>query len=133
MSAASTLVAGLIPAFRSARAGDLSGTLRNGSEAGMRHRLWGRHTLVAGQVALALALVTVGVFLYRAFGAELRKGPGFRTDHVLLVNLDATLAHYDGPRATRFYEQLKDRVRALPGVLVGGALVVRAAQSGLSR
>ena len=42
--------------------------------------LWGRHTLVAGQVALALALVTVGVFLYRAFGEELARGPGFRTD-----------------------------------------------------
>jgi len=82
----------------------------------MRHRLWGRHTLVAGQVALALALVTVGVFLYQTFGAELRKGPGFRTDHILLVNLDATLTRYAGPRATRFYEQLKDRVRTLPGV-----------------
>ena len=116
VSAASALVAGLIPAFRSARVGDLSGTLRNGSEVGMRQRLWGRHTLVTGQVALALALVTVGVFLYQTFGAELRRGPGFRTDHILLVNLDATLARYDGPRATRFYEQLKDRVRTLPGV-----------------
>ena len=116
VSVASALVAGLIPAFRSARVGDLSSTLRNGAETTVRGRLWGRHTLVAGQVALALALVTVGVFLYQAFGAELRKGPGFRTDHLLLVNLDATLARYDGPRATQFYEQLKDRVRALPGV-----------------
>jgi len=116
VSAASALAAGLIPAFRSARVGDLSGTLRNGAETGTRRRLWGRHTLVAGQVALALALVTVGVFLYQTFGAELRKGPGFRTDHLLLVDLDATFARYDGPRATRFYEQLKDRVRALPGV-----------------
>jgi len=116
VSAASALVAGLIPAFRSARVADLSGTLRNGAETGMRRRLWGRHTLVAGQVALALALVTVGVFLYQTFGAELRKGPGFRTDHLLLVDLDATFARYDGPRAVQFYEQLKNRVRALPGV-----------------
>jgi len=116
VSAASALVAGLIPAFRSARVGDLSGTLRNGAESGTRGRLWGRHTLVAGQVALALALVTVGVFLYQTFSAELRKGPGFRTERLLLVDLDATLARYDGPRATQFYEQLKDRVRVLPGV-----------------
>ena len=116
VSAASALVAGLLPAFRSARVADLSGTLRNGAESGTRQRLWGRHTLVAGQVALALALVTVGVFLYQTFNAELRRGPGFRTDHLLLVDLDATLARYDAPRAVRFYEQLKDRVRALPGV-----------------
>jgi putative ABC transport system permease protein len=99
VSAASALVAGLIPAFRSARVGDLSGTLRNGSEVGMRHRLWGRHTLVTGQVALALALVTVGVFLYQTFGAELRRGPGFRPI-TSCCHLDATLARYDGPRAT---------------------------------
>jgi predicted permease len=71
---------------------------------------------VVGQVALALALVTVGVFLYQTFSAELRRGPGFRTERLLLVNLDATFARYDGARATQFYEQLKDRVRALPGV-----------------
>jgi predicted permease len=117
MAAASTLLAGLLPAWRSARLGDLSGTLRNGADTGGRlARLWGRHTLVAAQVALALALVTVGVFLYRAFDAELRRGPGFRTDHVLLVNIDAALAQYDAARGARFYEQLQDRVAALPGV-----------------
>ena len=116
VSAASALVAGLIPAFRSARVGDLSGTLRNGSEAGTRGRLWGRHTLVVSQVALALALVTVGVFLHQTFAAELRKGPGFRTEQMLIVDLDATFARYDAPRAARFYGQLSDQVRALPGV-----------------
>ena len=116
VSAVSAVVAGLIPAFRAARAGDLSGTLRNGSETGTRGRLWGRHTLVAGQVALALALVTVGVFLYQTFSAELRKGPGFRTERMLLVNLDATFARYDGARAAQFYEQVKERARSVPGV-----------------
>ena len=116
VSAASALVAGLIPAFRAARAGDLSGTLRNGSETRTRGQLWGRHTLVAGQVALALALVTVGVLLYQTFSAELRKGPGFRTERMLLVNIDATFARYDGARAAQFYEQVKERARAVAGV-----------------
>jgi predicted permease len=116
VSAVSAIATGLIPAFRSARVGDLSGSLRNGSESGSRGRLWGRHTLVVSQVALALALVTVGVFLYQTFEAELRKGPGFRTEQLLLVDLDATYARYDAPRAAQFYERLKDQVRALPGV-----------------
>jgi predicted permease len=117
MAAASTILAGLIPAWRAARSGDLSGTLRNGAEAaGRRARLWGRHVLVAGQVALALALVTVGVFLYRAFDTELQRGPGFRTEHVLLVNIDPGLANYDAARADQFYDRLKERVSGLPGV-----------------
>jgi macrolide transport system ATP-binding/permease protein len=117
MAAASTLFAGLVPAWRAARLGDLSGTLRNGAEsAGRISRLWGRHALVASQVALALTLVTVGMFLYRAFNSELQRGPGFRTDHVLLVNIDPGLSQYDGPRAERFYDQLKDRVRGFSGV-----------------
>ena len=117
MASASTLLAGLIPAWRSARLGDLSGTLRHGAEsAGRRARLWGRHGLVAGQVALALVLVTVGVFLYRAFDAELQRGPGFRTDHLLLVNINPGMARYDAARADRFYDQLKEQVRRVPGV-----------------
>jgi predicted permease len=116
VSALSAIATGLIPAFRSARVADLSGVLRNGSESGLRGRLWGRHTLVVSQVALALALVTVGVFLYQTFAAELHKGPGFRTERLLLVDLDATYARYDAPRAAQFYERLKDQVRVLPGV-----------------
>jgi predicted permease len=117
LAAASALLTGVIPAWRSARLGDLSGTLRNGTEAASRGvRLWGRHTLVAGQVALALALVTVGLFLYRAFNEEIERGPGIRTTHALLVSVDTGLARYDGARATLFYDQLKTRVLGIAGV-----------------
>jgi predicted permease len=116
LAALSALFAGLIPAVRSARLGDLSTTLRQGASDARGSRLWGRHVLVVGQVALSLALVTVAVFLYRTFGAELARGPGFRTDHVLIVNLNPGLAGYDAPRADAVYKRLTERVSALPGV-----------------
>ncbi len=116
LAALSALFAGLIPAVRCARLGDLSTTLRQGTSDARGSRLWGRHVLVVGQVALSLALVTVAVFLYRTVGAELARGPGFRTDHVLIVNLNPALAGYDAPRADAVYKRLTERVSALPGV-----------------
>src|SRR6185503_9224790 len=53
---------------------------------------------------------------YRAFEAEYGRGPGFRTDHLLLVTLDPTLAKYDAAQSDRFYQRLRDRAAAIPGV-----------------
>src|SRR5262245_14173203 len=116
IAAVSALASGLIPAWQSTRV-DLVSTLKNQASADPRRsRLWGRNLLVAGQVALSLVLLTAAVFLYRGFAIELGRGPGYRIDHVLLASFDPDLASYDAPRAERFYRDLRDRTRALPGV-----------------
>jgi predicted permease len=106
----------LVPAWQSART-DLVSTLRSvGAGETRRSRLWGRHVLVCGQVGLSLVLVTIAVFLFRAYQIEYGRGPGFRTDHILLTSFEPDLAGYDSPRADRFYDELIDRARTLPGV-----------------
>jgi predicted permease len=116
LAAASALLASLVPAWRASQATNLAFTLRSGSANVQRlSRLWGRNVLVAGQVALALILLTVTVFLSRAFQAELSR-PGFRTDRMLLSSFEPRLAGYDAPRTEAFYRQLKERALALPGV-----------------
>ena len=106
----------LVPAWKSART-DLVSTLKDaGGSSHPQLRLWGRNLLVSGQVALSLVLVTVAVFLFRAYHNEYGRGPGFRTDHVLLMSLEPDLAGYDTARSDRFYDQLVDRARAIPGV-----------------
>src|SRR5204863_9738263 len=57
-----------------------------------------------------------GVIQYLTCWTELRSASCIQPERILLVDLDATLARDDGARVTQFYEQLKDRVRALPGV-----------------
>jgi hypothetical protein len=79
-------------------------------------RLWGRHGLVATQIALTLVLLTVALSFYRAFEAEYGRGPGFRTDHILLTNLDPSFARYDQRQSDTFYRLLKERAAAIPGV-----------------
>jgi predicted permease len=116
MAAISALLSSLVPAWRATHTGDLSQTLRAGAGLQRRlSRLWGRNGLVAGQIALSLMLLTVTVFLWRAFQAELRD-PGFRTTGILLSNFEPMLARYDATRTEGFYRLLKERARTLPGV-----------------
>jgi predicted permease len=116
LAAASALLSSLVPAWRASHATNLAFTLRSGSSNVKRlSRLWGRNGLVTTQVALALVLLTLTVYLGRAFQAELSQ-PGFRTERMLLSSFDPRLAGYDGVRTEAFYRQLRERVRALPGV-----------------
>jgi predicted permease len=116
VAALSAITSSLIPAWQGTRT-DLVSTLKNhGSPDPRRSRLWGRNLLVCGQVGISLVLLTVAVFLYRAYQGEYGRGPGFRTDHILLMSFQPDLAGYDGARANRFYDQLRERARALAGV-----------------
>ena len=81
-------MAGLVPALRAARLPNLSNTLRVSTTDQGRLTVVGPAVLVAGQVALSLALVTVAVFLYRTMSNELERGPGFRTSNLLLVSIN---------------------------------------------
>jgi macrolide transport system ATP-binding/permease protein len=106
----------LVPAWKSTRT-DLVSTLKNvGGTEHRRLRLWGRQLLVSSQVGLSLVLVTIAVFLFRAYHNEYGRGPGFRTEGVLLMSLEPDLAGYDISRSDRFYDQLVERARAIPGV-----------------
>jgi predicted permease len=116
LAALSALLSSLVPAWRATHTSDLAQALRHGRASLQRQsRLWGRNGLVAGQVALSLMLLTVTVFLFRAFEAELSR-PGFRTEQMLLASFEPSLARYDPARTESFYIQIKDRARALPGV-----------------
>ena len=117
-AAVSALLSSAMPAWRSTRIGDLSSTLRNTITPGGRvARLWGRHGLVASQIALTLVLLTVALSFYRAFQAEYGRGPGFRTDHIVLTNFDPLLARYDQRQSDIFYQRVKERVAAIPQVI----------------
>jgi predicted permease len=112
----SAIGSSIIPAWQSSRT-DLVSHLKNqGAADQRRQRLWGRNLLVSGQVGLSLVLLTAAVFLYRAHQSEYGRGPGFRTDHLLLMSFQPDLAGYDVAHAARFQDMLRDRATAIPGV-----------------
>ena len=72
--------------------------------------------LVGGQVAVSVVLLVVAMFMYRGFRQQLASGPGYRTDHLLMMSFDPNLVRYTEAQSQRFFEQVAERARAVPGV-----------------
>jgi len=116
LSLLSTLAFGLAPAVQLTRT-DLAGALRTaGADTPARKRLWGRNLLVVGQVAVSLLLLTVATLVFRGFRNDMAAGPGFRTDHRLLMSFDPRLVRYTDRQTQQFFRQLVERARAVAGV-----------------
>lgn len=116
LSLFSTLAFGLTPAVQSTRT-DLASALRTaGADTPGRKRLWGRNLLVVGQVAMSLLLLTVATLVFRAFRNDMAAGPGFRTDHLLLMSFDPRLVRYTDLQTQQFFQQVAERARAVSGV-----------------
>jgi len=61
--------------------------------------------------------------MVRSFVRLLEVSPGFRTQHILTMQLSLPDATYkDGPPVISFYRQLLDRVKSLPGVVSAGGV-----------
>jgi putative ABC transport system permease protein len=115
VSGLSVLLFGLVPAIQTSRA-DLAMIMKGGESMVGRRRRWGRSLLVGGQVATSVVLLVLAAFMYRGFREQLSDGPGYRTDHLLMMSLDPSLAHYTPEEAQRLFLQLADRARSVPGV-----------------
>jgi predicted permease len=116
VAAGSAVLSSLLPAWRATRTDVIRSLKDDGSEHVKSSWLWGRSLLVCGQVALALMLVTVTIFMYRAFNSRLTQGPGFRTEGLIFASFDPVLARYNDARAETFFRDIRERAAALPGV-----------------
>ena len=115
-SLASVLFFGLAPALQTSRT-DLVPALKSlDADSTGKKRVWGRNVLVVGQVALSLVLLVVTAMMYRGFSTALGAGPGFRTNHLLMMSFDPTLVKFSEAQAQLFYKQVADRAVNLPGV-----------------
>lgn len=116
VAVASTFIFGLAPAVRGTKLDLITALKEKDATASRPARLWGRNLIVGGQVALSLVLLIISGVLFDGFRGQLAKGPGFRTDHLQLMNLDPGLVHYTEAQRDLFYKKLVDSVRAAPGV-----------------
>ncbi|HMC56836.1 MAG TPA: ABC transporter permease [Gemmatimonadaceae bacterium] len=116
------LLFGFAPAMHMAKP-ELQSSLKEGSRGGTvgqgQQRI-GR-ALVMAELALAAVVVIGAALLIRSFWTLRAVDPGFRPDHLLVVDVALPAARYDPEKTTIFYQQLTERARALPGVQVVAA------------
>src|SRR5262245_2735212 len=113
---------GLIPALQSSKA-DLHETLKEGGRTGSSGaRSWVRNTLVVLEMALALVVLVSAGLLMRSFWRLQQVNPGFAPQNVLAMSLGLPATKYREPaQRANFYQELLQRIRALPGVQSAGA------------
>lgn len=119
VSALTAIVLGLLAVWQGTR-GDIRETLSSSqrTQAGSGSRARVRRTLVVSQMALTVVLLVGAGLLARSFLRLLQVDPGFRAQHVVV--LDLALPYEAGAdahqRRVSFYERLMARLHAIPGV-----------------
>ncbi|MFE8599359.1 ABC transporter permease [Archangium violaceum] len=117
LSLFTALLFGLFPALQAARA-ELGHSLREvgRNSTGVRHRA--RNVLVVSETALAVVLLVAAGLLLKSFMRLQQVDPGFRSEHVLTMDLSLPEREAYASSASRedFYDSLLERVRSLPGV-----------------
>jgi putative ABC transport system permease protein len=118
------IVFGLVPAWRAARA-PLVEMLKEGGRGGIgaSHRRVQRMLAVA-EIALALVLSAGAGLMMRSLAELQRVSPGFDPGHLLTFQVSLPRAQYPQDSQVRgFYDQLVQRLDALPGVRAAGLAI----------
>ena len=122
VTAATAVLAGLLPALKAARF-DLTGVLnasRTGS-AGLSRR-W-RGAFVIAQLALAMIPLTGAALLVNSFVRLSHINPGFQIEHRLTLSFSAPRARYQDPASiAQLAERVSEEVRRDPAIKAAGAV-----------
>ncbi len=123
------IICGLLPALRTLRA-NLAGVLKHGSKgtSGPGHNR-AHNVLVISEIAMALVPLIGAGLLLRSFQHLLEVDPGFRVDHILTMEVQQAALPFTqakqlsqeewiqiGQKQSLEFEQIVERIRALPGV-----------------
>jgi predicted permease len=112
---------GLAPAVRVSRV-DLHSTLERGTRrTTSRGRARVRSVLVVVQVALAMMLLVGAGLMFGSFLRLQAVPTGYDVSNVLTVPLELPDERYSGQQRTAFFESVRARIAAIPGVRYVGA------------
>jgi putative ABC transport system permease protein len=125
------LIFGLAPALQSSRL-DLNEALKEGgrqTSIGAGHRL--RSAMVVTEIALAVVLLIGAGLMMKSLLNLLQTNIGFTTENVLTMTVILPPAKYtDVNQQINFNDQLRERVRSLPGVSGAGTVNILPVNAG---
>src|SRR5262249_2609721 len=109
------LLFGLIPAWQSSKP-NLTVALKEESGAAGSSRIRLRGALISAQIALSLVVLVCAGLCVRSLQKLQKIDAGFEAAKVLILGVDLSLSGYDETRGQQFFNNLLERVSALPGV-----------------
>jgi predicted permease len=118
ISLITAILFGLVPAARASKT-NLVGALKEGvrTDSGGQGRSKMRNGLVAGEIALALMLLTGAGLMMRELVHELTQNPGFNPGHLMIAEINLKGRNYRSPaQQMEFFERVTERCDGLAGV-----------------
>jgi predicted permease len=116
------ILAGTVPAMRAGRA-DLNDALKEGGRSDSAVGIRTRRVLIVCEVALSLVLLMGAGVMLRSLFALRNVDAGFTSQNVLALQVSLPKSKYKDPaRISVFFDNLLQRIRALPGVQAAGAV-----------
>jgi putative ABC transport system permease protein len=110
------IVFGIVPSLLASKP-DLNETLKEAGRGSTGSRHLFRSGLVVSEVALTMVLLIGAGLMIRSFYRLLQVNPGFNYDHLLTFNISLPQKKYaEDQQRINFFEQVAERLRALPGV-----------------
>jgi putative ABC transport system permease protein len=118
------LLFGLVPALQASKP-DLNDALKEGGRGagGGVRAIRVRNLLVVSEIALSLVLLVGAGLLIRSFVRLQQFELGFNPEHLLTMRVQLPGSKYrEGKQVAAFYQQLMERLEAVPGVQSAGAI-----------
>ncbi len=110
------LVFGLVPAFVASRS-DLISAMKSASPGTSGRKWFVRHAFTVGEIALSFVLLAGAALFARSYFFSQGIHPGFDTrKNFLLINLVPGMAGYNGAQTFSYFQDLKPKLGATPGV-----------------
>ncbi len=118
------LLFGMLPTLKISQR--MSETLRAGDRGSSDQHRRSRGAFVAGEIAVAVMVVFLGTLVIRSFQKLVAVEPGFRTDHLLSVEVTLPEPRYGdtSPATNHFFEQVLDNIAQSPGVVSAGTTTI---------
>jgi putative ABC transport system permease protein len=111
---------GLLPAYQASRP-DLTRALKEGGKTAGASRSRLQSALVVAEIALTLMLLIGAGLLIRSFTRVLSVETGFKSERLLTFRISPASKYRSGPERAAYYQQMIERIKAVPGVESVGA------------
>ncbi len=100
----------------------LADSLRPDDRGGNGRPSWSSRALISTEIAIAIVVLFLGTLLIRSFQKLIRVNPGFRTDHLLSIEITLPQPRYQygSPAINHFYERLIGKLKQSPGTVSAG-------------